>query len=322
MNATPILFLLLLGVDEPASSATSRATVATSRPAPEFEFRPVRVIDHRERDVSAQFPSRFPKPRVDEWVAGSNPPPRTGLTVKCVLQGGDAKETWLVKNIHIDKVALDEGNWPDPYEGCWLEGMKIGEDDIEERIRFAMQSKLSGGEDEGPQVLDLDLGFKRPPRGARMITELKGVLVIEVATTRLAAIEIDKATFGKRIENSTLEKAGIRMTLNDPKESKPKDDPRTYQFISASFRGKLQNLVDVYPAEPPAQDDEPAGSAIDIVQKTSSGGSSWTQDNQEQTTWWTTSEKLPAGARLVAKVITSRRVVDVPFSFEEVFLPK
>lgn len=285
MNVSPILFLLLFGADEPASSATSRATAATSRPAPDFEFRPVRVVDHRERDVSAQFPSRFPKPRVDEWVAGSNPPLRTGLTVKCVLQGGDSKETWLVKDIRIDNVALDEGKWPYAYEGCWLEGMKIGDDDSEERIRFALQSRLSSGEDEGPQVLDLDIGFKRPPPGATMISELKGVLVIEVATTRLAAIEIDKATFGKRIDNTTLKKAGIRMTLNDPNEAKAEDDPRTNQFISASFKGKLQNLVDVYPAEPPAQDEELAGSAIDIVGKRSSGGSSWMQGDQELTTW-------------------------------------
>jgi len=318
MFAIPVIMLLVAGLDEPAASATTQAA-ATSRPAIDIEFRPVHVFDRREKDISKLFPPKKVKSPIDggdgRAAVTVNADCRRGLSIRFKLTADLEDSELVLRKLQITELVPDEGVWPNPLAGVWLNNTELDDEDMEEHLRFFRHHNMR--EKEGAYEFNVDVGLNRPPAQVRMIMLMNGTLEFNVVEHTIAAIDIDKAQTGKFEPNAILNDVGIKVRL-----AKPGNQPKTNRTVSAEFKGTIKNLVDAYIAEPPAKDGELAGPKIQADESTSGASSSLFGSGGNRKTEWESERKLPAGARLVVRVVSGRRTETAPFSFEEIPLPR
>lgn len=333
MHGLVLILLVVLAADEPTTSAPADTPrPATTRPSLQIDFRPVRVTDHREKDLSKLFPPRWKKPEVDwnrrrVWAipAEDATTTRKGLTLSFKLRAASAKQQLTVLGLQVDEIVPDEGEWPGPCEGVWFEGIPIGDDDIEDQLKFIQRHRFDDSEYEDfvPES-HVEVGLSRPPRPVRMIMSLRGKLKLEVATIREVAIDVDQPKHNELIKDPLLKSAGIKVKLLDPAKTERNEEgkinPRKH--LAAEFSGKLANLVATHLAGPPDDEDEMAGMPLSVRRTSDSEESAFFGGTRTRVSHWETDQARPVGARLVVQIISERSEEEVPFYFEEIPLPR
>ena len=336
MCALFTLLFMFVCVGDSAKDANpgSQPYAATSQPAVDVEFRPERIIDHRVKDLSDLFPAKPAKPAAVQPGAGGfkirlparsqETSPRPGLTIRFALSGGTEDCEMFLKKVSVDEVSVDEGDWPDPFKRAWIEDICLDESDVEERLRFFHQHDLDDEDGALPRSYKVDLDFRRTPRQARLISKLRGSLELEVTTLRTTAIDLDQVKIGERVASAELKQLGLKLKIIDPKKTEygNRDDISSGRYTAAELSGSLERLVSACVTEPPAREGEIAGPKLPNSEYSSSSSSSFFGSGGKRTSVWRTETKRPQGARLVLRVITSRRTHSHSFLFEEISLPK
>lgn len=318
MIAPAIILAGLLFLDDATATAASQPADVTSKPAFRAEIRPIRIIDHRERDLSRDFPRKHdPQGARASSDESHGVRCRQGLTIQLALDGERPEEKWIVRDVRIFDATLSEGDWPKPFMRAWIDGSPIGLDEPQPEFRFERSHNGYGMFDEEIHVLEL--GFKRPPQQAKSIKHLRGEVDIQIANIRTIAIELDDATVGKRIEHPVLKEAGVKIRLISPASADLawRDQLVSDQSLSAELSGELEHLVDVVPMTKSTRHDETVGNPVDIFQSFSTEPSP-----RKRIMSWQANQKLPEKLQLAVRVIEERQVMKVPFEFEKIELPK